>query len=164
MGFSNDRLLHHCPSTLQRSWGFPPRGRWREVAGGWRRRGRRSGNSAWICNRSRRETAAFLFFFFLLCVCLLELRWFLSPCRDSWCQEGSGRVRTGLLGRDARLWEELRASQLAGLGLVLGTFTEHLLSARPCGHSRKAGRPGPALMGCTCRDILCPPLTAHPTK
>ena len=87
----------------------------------------------------------------------MELRWFLSPCRDSWCQEGSGRVRTGLLGRDARLWEELRASQLAGLGLVLGTFTEHLLSARPCGHSRKAGRPGPALMGCICRDILCPP-------
>lgn len=49
--------------------------------------------------------------FFFLCVCLLELRWFLSPCRDSWCQEGSGRVRTGLLGRDARLWEELGASQ-----------------------------------------------------
>ena len=52
------------------------------------------------------ETAAFL-----VCVCLLELRWFLSPCRDSWCQEGSDRVRTGLLGCDAQLWEELGASQ-----------------------------------------------------
>ena len=59
-----------------------------------------------------RQQRFFLFgCLFFLCVCLLELRWFLSPCRDSWCQEGSGRVRTGLLGRDARLWEELRASQ-----------------------------------------------------
>lgn len=44
----------------------------------------------------------------------------------------------------------------AGLALVLGTFTEHLLSARLCGHSRKPGRPGPVLVGCTWLGILCP--------
>ena len=71
---------------------------------------------------------------------------FPSPCRDSWCQEGHGRVRAGLrgCGKDGGTCPSDLSVQKAPLssGSPVGTawascwkqtFTERLLCPRSCG-------------------------------